>query len=96
MRISLVHTGLLLVQNLMKLTKADFYIRQVNQHTHRQVMREIKDKHIFNIIVDVHPRNINGFFRSVSESCYVYHQNCIFFYSILLYRDFRLSQLKDK
>lgn len=67
MGILFVHTGLLLIQNLMKMTKADYYIRQVNQHTHRQVMREIKDKHIFNIIVDVHPRNINGFFRSVSD-----------------------------
>lgn len=59
--------GLLLVQNLMKMSKTDFYVRQVDQHTHRQVMREIKDKHIFNIIVDVHPRNINGFFRSILQ-----------------------------
>jgi len=62
------YIGLLLVQNLMKMSKTDFYVRQVDQHTHRQVMREIKDKHIFNIIVDVHPRNINGFFRSVSTN----------------------------
>jgi len=50
----------------MKMSKTDFYIRQVDQHTNRQVMREIKNKHIFNIIVDIHPRTINGFFRSVS------------------------------
>lgn len=69
-----MYIGLLLVQNLMKTSKADFYIRQVDQQTHRQVMREIKDKHIFNIIVDIHPRNINGFFRSVStQNDYTVH-----------------------
>lgn len=34
-------------------------------------MKEIKNKHIFNIIVDIHPRNINGFFRSVSTYMYI-------------------------
>jgi len=71
------YIGLLLVQNLMKMSKTDFYVRQVDQHTHRQVMREIKDKHIFNIIVDVHPRNINGFFRSVSIN-YLHYDIVVF------------------
>ncbi|XP_050440989.1 glutamate receptor ionotropic, kainate 2-like [Adelges cooleyi] len=68
--------GLLLIQNLMKTSKADFYIRQVDPNTHRQVLKEIKDKHIYNVIVDVHSNNINGFFRSILQlqmNDYRYH-----------------------
>ncbi|XP_050521197.1 glutamate receptor ionotropic, kainate 2-like isoform X3 [Daktulosphaira vitifoliae] len=68
--------GLLLIQNLMRISKADFYIRQVDENTHRQVLKEIKDKHIFNIIVDVHSKNINAFFRSILQlqmNDYRYH-----------------------
>lgn len=61
--------GLFKQQEFMKTTSAssfEMYIRQASPTTYRQVLREIRQKEIFKIIVDTNPANIYFFFRAVS------------------------------
>ena len=44
----------------------EMYIRQASPTTYRQVLREIRQKEIFKVIVDTNPSNIYFFFRAVS------------------------------
>lgn len=46
----------------------EMYIRQAGPTTYRQVLREIRQKEIFKIIVDTNPSNIYFFFRAVRTS----------------------------
>lgn len=42
------------------------YIRQATPDTYRQVLREIRQKEFYKLIVDTNPQNINKLFRAVS------------------------------
>lgn len=46
--------------------KNEMYIRQASPSSYRQVLREIRQREIFKMIVDTNPRNIQTFFRAVS------------------------------
>jgi hypothetical protein len=62
--------GLFKLQDLVKVPPAvrtDMYIRQATPATYRQVLREIRQKEIFKLIVDTNPRHMYHFFRAVSN-----------------------------
>lgn len=57
-------------QELMKSspsTRTEMYIRQAVPETYRQVLREIRQKEIYNLIVDTNPKHMSRFFRTVSK-----------------------------
>ncbi|XP_017869147.1 PREDICTED: glutamate receptor ionotropic, kainate 2 isoform X3 [Drosophila arizonae] len=47
--------------------RTEMYIRQANPETYRQVLRAIRQKEIYKIIVDTNPTNIKKFFRSILQ-----------------------------
>ncbi|KAH8403595.1 hypothetical protein KR222_002700, partial [Zaprionus bogoriensis] len=47
--------------------RTEIYIRQANPETYRQVLRAIRQKEIYKIIVDTNPTNIKMFFRSILQ-----------------------------
>jgi hypothetical protein len=62
-------TGLIKLQDLVKAPPAmrtEMYIRQATPGTYRQVLRDIRHKEIFKLIVDTNPRHMYRFFRAVS------------------------------
>ncbi|XP_063237624.1 glutamate receptor ionotropic, kainate 2 isoform X3 [Bacillus rossius redtenbacheri] len=71
--------GLFKLQDLVKLPPAvrmDLYIRQSSPATYRQVLREVRQKDIFKLIVDTNPRHIPQFFRAILQlqmNDYRYH-----------------------
>ncbi|XP_039152006.1 glutamate receptor ionotropic, kainate 2 isoform X6 [Drosophila simulans] len=48
-------------------TKAEMYIRQASPDSYRQVLRAIRQKEIYKIIVDTNPSHIKSFFRSILQ-----------------------------
>lgn len=61
--------GLFKQQELMKSvsqTKAEMYIRQAVPETYRQVLKEIRQKEIYKLIIDTNPEHIQKLFRAVS------------------------------
>ena len=44
----------------------EFLIRQGNTNNYREILKEIKNKEIYNIIVDTQPAHMNHFLRGVS------------------------------
>lgn len=61
--------GLFKLQDLVKapgVTKTEMYIRQASPASYRQVLREVRQKDIYKLIIDTNPRNIQQFFRAVS------------------------------
>jgi glutamate receptor, ionotropic, invertebrate len=48
-------------------TRAEMYIRQAIPSTYRQVLKEIKQKEIYKLIVDTSSGNMAKFFRAVSS-----------------------------
>lgn len=71
--------GLFKQQELMRTTatsKAEMYIRQATPETYRQVLKEIRQKEIYKLIVDTNPSHINAFFRGILQlqmNDYRYH-----------------------
>ncbi|XP_037925814.1 glutamate receptor ionotropic, kainate 2 isoform X1 [Hermetia illucens] len=71
--------GLFKQQELMRTTpasKAEMYIRQAAPDTYRQVLREIRQKEIYKLIIDTNPKFINQFFRAILQlqmNDYRYH-----------------------
>jgi hypothetical protein len=66
-----VFTGLFKLQDLVKVpptVRTEMYIRQATPGTYRQVLREIRQKEIYKLIVDTNPRNMQQFFRAVSTT----------------------------
>uniref|UniRef100_A0A1A9WRS3 Glutamate receptor ionotropic, kainate 2 n=1 Tax=Glossina brevipalpis TaxID=37001 RepID=A0A1A9WRS3_9MUSC len=62
--------GLFKQQDLMYTTadlRTEMYIRQAAPDTYRQVLRAIRQKEIYKIIVDTNPINIKSFFRSILQ-----------------------------
>lgn len=63
-----IFTGLFKQQDLIHSSaemRTEMYIRQANPETYRQVLRAIRQKEIYKIIVDTNPSNVKTFFRSV-------------------------------
>nr|QKN21522.1 glutamate receptor ionotropic kainate 2 [Zeugodacus tau] len=57
-------------QDLVHVTadiRTELYIRQTSPNTYRQVLRAIRKKDIYKIIVDTNPTNINAFFRAILQ-----------------------------
>lgn len=44
---------------------AEMYIRQAGPDTYRQVLRDIRQKEIYKLIVDTSPKHMSRFFRAV-------------------------------
>ncbi|XP_065161284.1 glutamate receptor ionotropic, kainate 2 isoform X2 [Atheta coriaria] len=71
--------GLFKLQELVKAPAAartEMYIRQASPSTYRQVLREVRQKEIYKLIVDTNPKNINQFFRAILQlqmNDYRYH-----------------------
>ncbi|PNF32815.1 hypothetical protein B7P43_G04494, partial [Cryptotermes secundus] len=71
--------GLIKLQDLVKAPPAmrtEMYIRQATPGTYRQVLREIRHKEIFKLIVDTNPRHMYRFFRAILQlqmNDYRYH-----------------------
>ncbi|XP_037073866.1 glutamate receptor ionotropic, kainate 1-like [Pollicipes pollicipes] len=62
--------GLVKLQDLVKAPpdlEMEVYIRQAGPSHYRHVLREIKDKGIFNLVVDTNPENIQLFLRSLLQ-----------------------------
>ncbi|XP_072156450.1 glutamate receptor ionotropic, kainate 2 isoform X2 [Bemisia tabaci] len=62
--------GLFKLQDLVKappVTRTEMYIRQANPSTYRQVLKEIRQKEIFKLIVDTNPRHMYKFFRAILQ-----------------------------
>lgn len=52
-------------------TKAEMYIRQAVPETYRQVLKEIRQKEIYKLIIDTNPEHIQKLFRAVSTLNYL-------------------------
>ncbi|XP_060534775.1 glutamate receptor ionotropic, kainate 2 [Cylas formicarius] len=71
--------GLFKLQELVKspsTPRTEMYIRQASPSTYRQVLREVRQKEIFKLIVDTNPRSIQQFFRAILQlqmNDYRYH-----------------------
>ncbi|XP_036334918.1 glutamate receptor ionotropic, kainate 1-like [Rhagoletis pomonella] len=62
--------GLFNQQDLMRSTpdfRTEMYIRQASPANYRQVLRAVRQKEIYKIIVDTNPTNINRFFRAILQ-----------------------------
>ncbi|XP_037043817.1 glutamate receptor ionotropic, kainate 2 isoform X2 [Bradysia coprophila] len=70
-------SGLFKQHELMKSSSTtELYIRQATPETYRQVLKEIRQKEIFKIIVDTNPHYINRFLRAILQlqmNDYRYH-----------------------
>ncbi|KAG8225895.1 hypothetical protein J437_LFUL006127 [Ladona fulva] len=64
-----VARGLFKLQDLVKTppasSRTEMYIRQATPATYRQVLREVRQKEIYKLIVDTNPKHMYQFFRSV-------------------------------
>ncbi|XP_064212110.1 glutamate receptor ionotropic, kainate 2 isoform X1 [Tribolium castaneum] len=71
--------GLFKLQELVKAPAAartEMYIRQAGPTSYRQVLKEVRQKEIYKLIVDTNPRNIQKFFRAILQlqmNDYRYH-----------------------
>ncbi|KAI5702964.1 hypothetical protein M8J75_006170 [Diaphorina citri] len=62
--------GLFKLQELVKTPptlKTEMYIRHANPSTYRNVLREIRQKEIFNLIIDTSTTHISQFFRATQS-----------------------------
>ncbi|KAK6633918.1 hypothetical protein RUM44_004525 [Polyplax serrata] len=60
--------GLFKLQDLVKSppnSKTEMYIRQANPSTYRHVLKEIRQKEIYKLLVDTNPAHTNAFFRAL-------------------------------
>ncbi|XP_066905523.1 glutamate receptor ionotropic, kainate 2 isoform X4 [Halyomorpha halys] len=71
--------GLFKLQELVKGppgARTEMYIRQANPASYRHVLREIRQKDIFKVIVDTNPAHMNHFFKAILQlqmNDYRYH-----------------------
>ncbi|KAJ9579736.1 hypothetical protein L9F63_004662, partial [Diploptera punctata] len=71
--------GLFKLQDLVKVPPAmrtEMYIRQASPGTYRQVLKEIRQKEIFKLIVDTNPKHMYQFLRAILQlqmNDYRYH-----------------------
>lgn len=52
-------------------SRTEMYIRQAIPETYRQILREIRQKEIYKVIVDTNPQYMTRFFRAVSKNCLI-------------------------
>lgn len=81
--------GLFKLQELVKTPPAgrtEMYIRQASPASYRQVLKEVRQKEIYKLIVDTNPRHMSQFFRAVSASL-----PPTLFYVVLIYSLVALS-----
>jgi ionotropic glutamate receptor len=67
--VSFHSTGLFKLQDLVKSPpspKTEIYIRQAGPGSYRQVLKEIRQKEIYKLIIDTDPIYMQQFFRAVS------------------------------
>lgn len=68
--------GLFKQQEFMKSTptspssRAEMYVRQATPDTYREVLKDIRQKEIYKLIIDTNSRHMSKFFRAVSR---IYH-----------------------
>lgn len=68
----MVALGLFKQQEFMKSTptsppsRAEMYVRQATSETYREVLKDIRQKEIYKLIVDTNPQHMSKFFRAVS------------------------------
>lgn len=65
--------GLFKLQELVKTpstAKTEMYIRQAGPESYRQVLKEVRQKEIYKLIVDTNPKHIHRFFRAVRKEIY--------------------------
>lgn len=63
--------GLFRLQDLVKsppTPRTEMYIRQAGPGSYRQVLKEIRQKEIYKLIVDTDPAHMQKFFRAVSTT----------------------------
>lgn len=48
-------------------SRAEMYIRQATPETYREVLKDIRQKEIFKLIIDTNSKHITKFFRAVSN-----------------------------
>ncbi|XP_046392460.1 glutamate receptor ionotropic, kainate 2 isoform X3 [Ischnura elegans] len=72
--------GLFKLQDLVKTppasSRTEMYIRQATPATYRQVLREVRQKEIYKLIVDTNPKHMYQFFRAILQlqmNDYRYH-----------------------
>lgn len=53
---------------------AEMYIRQAGPDTYRQVLRDIRQKEIYKLIVDTSPKHMSRFFRAVSMDIIIFFE----------------------
>lgn len=53
-------------------TRAEMYIRQATPDTYREVLKDIRQKEIYKLIVDTNSKFISLFFRAVSTNLFIY------------------------
>lgn len=64
-----ISIGLFKLQDLVKsppTPRTELYIRQAGPGSYRQVLKEIRQKEIYKLIVDTDPAHMQQFFRAVS------------------------------
>ncbi|CRK95896.1 CLUMA_CG009342, isoform A [Clunio marinus] len=68
-RYAIIYEGVFKQQDLMKSSERgmEVYIRQALPETYRLVLREIRQKEIYKLIIDTSPQNINKFFRTILQ-----------------------------
>lgn len=52
-------------------TRAEMYIRQATPDTYREVLKDIRQKEIYKLIVDTNSKFMSLFFRAVSTNCII-------------------------
>lgn len=84
--------GLFKLQDLVKSPpspKMEIYIRQAGPGSYRQVLRDVRHKEIYKLIIDTDPMYMQQFFRAVSPYAFAYQLMELFksltFYFLLIF-----------
>lgn len=56
-------------------SRAEMYIRQATPDNYRSVLREIRQKEIYKLIIDTNPKHMSHFFRAVSVAISIRYIN---------------------
>lgn len=92
--------GLFKLQELVKTpstARTEMYIRQAGPESYRQVLKEIRQKEIYKLIVDTNPKHIHQFFRAVCNILFCYTERPIVCYLVFVFVEFymQLSQFTN-
>lgn len=96
----LCFTGLFKLQDLVKSppsVRTEMYIRQAGPKSYRQVLREVRHKEIFKLIIDTDPAHMQQFFRAVSSKQFdIRHRTTDLSILNLYFKTFYLSRVRKK